>query len=219
MNKALRLIRAAFFPERCPYCGCTIECDKIACDDCEKQFPEAYCKNFAKGGYPCCSPFFYKGIFKNGVRRFKFSNMPQSSEKLAVIMVDCIKRFYDVNAIDAVTYVPMYPKRERERGYNQSKLLAKDISKLLKIPFRNYIDKIKDNEPQHNCLTQAKRRDNVKGAYKAVNKENIKGKTILIIDDILTTGYTLGECCKVLEKETEAKLICAALCAKNDIST
>ncbi len=219
MNKLLKLISAGFFPERCPYCDKTIAAGKIACDICEAQFPETYSSNYAKGGYPCCSPFFYQGIFKEAVKRFKFNNMPQNAEKLATVLSLCVKKSYDIKSIDIITFVPMFPAKEAVRGYNQSRLLAIELSKILGIPCENIIEKIKDNFPQHECTSQAQRRDNVKGVYKAADTENIKGKKVLIIDDILTTGYTLGECCKVIAKKTKAEVLCATICAKNDIYT
>ena len=219
MIKAFDILLSFFFPARCPYCHKTIEYNQIACDNCLAQFPETYSQNYAKGGYPCCSPFFYKGIFRKGVRRFKFGDMPGNSVKLAEPLADCIRKAYDVKDIDIITFVPMFPEKELDRGFNQSKLLARDLSKILKIRFEMLLEKVKDNNPQHDCLTETQRRDNVKGVYKAVNSENIKGKTVLIIDDVLTTGYTLGECCKQLEKKTKTKVLCATLCAKNNIYT
>ncbi len=219
MNKIFKTFISFFFPERCPYCLKRIDCGKIACDECSEQLPETYNMNYAKGGYPCCSPFFYQGIFADGIKYFKFRGYLQSSEKIAVILCECIKKYYDVSTIDFVTFVPMHKKKLSDRGYNQSELLAKDVSKKLGIPFRALLIKHKENMDQHKCLSSAKRRENVKGVYKAVEDETIKGKTILIIDDILTTGYTLGECAKTLEKYTNSKILCATVCAKNDIYT
>lgn len=218
MNKVKRFLSAVIFPQRCPYCNRLITYEKTACDNCKKELPETYSVNFAKGGYSCCSPFFYKGSYREAVIRFKFHNCPSYSQNLAVVMASCIKKHYDVSAIDYITYVPMHPLKQHERGYNQSKLLARDIGKELGIPLKTFLKKIKDNDPQHKCSSMAQRRENVRGVYKAVNTENIKGKTVLIIDDILTTGYTLGECSRVLEKKSKAKIICATLCAKNDIN-
>jgi predicted amidophosphoribosyltransferase len=113
----------------------------------------------------------------------------------------------------------MHPKKQKKRGFNQSELLAKDIAKELNLPCKKLLVKTKNNDEQHNCASLAQRRENVKGVYKAVKDETIKGKTILIIDDILTTGYTLGECAKTLEKYTHSKILCATVCAKNNIYT
>lgn len=219
MSKAIKLIRSFFFPERCPYCLSRVERGKIACEKCESRFPETYSLNYAKGGYPCCSPFFYQGIFADAVKNFKFKGYVQSSEKLAPVLCDCIKRTFDIDNIDIITFVPMHKKKQKIRGYNQSQVLAEDISKILGIPCKTLLIKAKENKEQHKCLSSAQRRDNVKGVYKVVEDETIKGKNILVIDDILTTGYTMGECCKTIEKFTRSKIFCATVCAKNDIYT
>lgn len=219
MYRAVKLFRSFFFPERCPYCLKLIEYNKTACESCSGQFPETYCTNYAKGGYPCCSPFFYKGIFADAVKYFKFNNYIQSSENIAYKLAECVKASYDINEIDYITFVPMHRKKQRDRGYNQSEILAKHISRQLGIPCKKLLIKYKENKEQHKCETEVQRRENVKGVYKAINNTDINGKTVLIIDDILTTGYTLGECSKILEKETGAKILCATVCAKNNIYT
>ncbi len=219
MNKAFKLLRSFFFPERCPYCNKRIEYDKIACENCRSQFPEVYCINYVKGGYPCCSPFFYKDIFADAVKNFKFRGALQSSEKLSAVLADCIKKSFDIKEIDIITFVPMHRKKQKIRGYNQSEILARDVSKILGIPCEKLINKTKENMEQHKCISQTQRRDNVKGVYEFIDNRDIKGKTILVIDDIITTGYTLGECAKILSKHSKAKILCATVCAKNNIYT
>lgn len=216
MNNILSVLKAMLFPERCPYCNCVIEAGKPACNVCIKLMPQTFLENHAIGGYPCYSPFFYNSIFATAVKRFKFSNYPQSAKKLAIPLAQSVLTLSDVK-FDYVTCVPMHPKRERARGYNQSELLATEASKLMGVPYSDLLKKIKNNDEQHKCKTSAQRRDNVKGVYKAINNEKIKGKRILIIDDIFTTGYTLGECCRVLERGGSGAVRCATVCAKNNV--
>ncbi len=222
MNKlytAYKLARSTFFPDRCPYCSRVINFGKLGCDNCLSQFPETYNQNYAIGGYPCVSPFFYQDIFATAVKRFKFSDFTASSEKLAAVLCDCVEKLYDTKEIDLITFVPMHKRKFNKRGYNQSELLAKDASRILNIPCKKLLLKVKKNKEQHKCASASQRRDNVKGVYKAVDIETINGKTILIIDDIITTGYTLGECAKTLEKYKPSKILCATVCAKNNIYT
>lgn len=221
LYRIYKLFRSFFYPERCPYCYKRIEYNKIACDECRGQFPKTYSINYAKGGYICCSPFFYQGIFADAIKRLKFNQFTQSSEKLAAVLEDCVRKSYSIEEIDLITFVPMHRKDYSDRGYNQAELLAKDLARKLKITCEKTLIKHKRTAPQHECLSSAKRRDNVKGAYKVIEKKKpkLKGKTILVIDDILTTGYTMGECCKTLEKCSNSRVICATVCAKNDIYT
>lgn len=213
MNKVLRIIGSAFFPQRCPYCGETVNVGKPACPECLAQFPETIREGHAIGGYPYTAPFSYNGIFAEAVKRFKFNGHKEYAEKLALQITNAVSESFDVEQIDYITCVPMHKKQLKERGYNQSELLAEWVSKQLNIPYETLLIKHKENLPQHS-LTSSQKRDNVKGVYKAVNTDKIKGNNILIIDDILTTGHTLGECCRILSKAGGRKICCAALCAK-----
>lgn len=216
MNNILKTLKALFFPERCPYCNRVVEKGKPACDTCIKKIPQKYFTNYAKGGYPCYSPFSYNSIFADAVKKFKFRNYPQNSEKLAVYLAKSITALNDKTKFDYITCVPMHPKKEHKRGYNQSKLLAKDTAKILGITYADLLQKVKNNQEQHKCESRKERSENVKGVYKAVNISKIKGKNILIIDDIITTGYTLGECCMIIEQSGGHIIRCATLCATNN---
>lgn len=217
INIIFKTFMKMFYPQRCPYCNCVIEHSMIQCETCAKQMPKRYFQNFAKGGYPCYSPFFYKGIFATAVKRFKFQNYPQYSPQLAVHLAASIMDQKDDATFDFVTCVPMHPSRERKRGYNQSKLLARDVSKLIGVEYADLIKKVKDNREQHKCKSVAERRDNVRGVFAVEDKQVVKGKNILVIDDILTSGYTLGECCRILSKAGGSVIQCATLCARNDL--
>lgn len=217
-SKIIKLIHARLYPERCPFCLRTIKPGEYLCRDCEKQIPSTYSMNYAVGGYPCCSPFFYQGIFKNAIKNIKFKSNRSIVKKLVLPLAECIEKAYDLDEIEIITYVPMHKNEQKERGFNQSELLAKGVSKLLGIPCRTLLEKHKENKRQHECPTRAQRRNNVKNVYRICDNENIKGKTILIIDDILTTGITLGECAYTLERFTHSKILCATFCARNNLN-
>ncbi|MCH5299181.1 MAG: ComF family protein [Ruminococcus sp.] len=217
MNKLFSTLVRIFYPQRCPYCNCVIEHNMIQCEVCAKQMPARYFQNFAKGGYPCYSPFFYQGIFATAVKRFKFHNFSQYASQLAVPLAASIMDMKNDVAFDLVTYVPMHPSRERKRGYNQSKLLAREVSKLIGIECADLLEKVKNNPEQHKCTSSKERKENVKGVFSVVDKQAVKGKNILVIDDILTSGYTLGECCRVLSKAGGRVIQCATLCARNNL--
>ena len=102
--------------------------------------------------------------------------------------------------IDCITYVPLTKKSAFGRGYNQSKLLAKALSKRVKTPaVCGAIKRIKGGKAQKG-LTQKERTENVKGAFKVVNRAVFKDKNVLLVDDILTTGSTVNEICRILLK-------------------
>ena len=104
-----------------------------------------------------------------------------------------------IKKYDIIIPVPISKKRYKQRGYNQSAILAKDLARELKAEYlENILVKIKDNAAQ-SSLNQDEREANVQGAYKVVNKQKIFDKKILIIDDVFTTGATLNECSRVLK--------------------
>ena len=107
---------------------------------------------------------------------------------------------------DIIIVVPISKKRQKERGYNQSELIAKEISKMLSIKIeKNIIKKLKNTPPQ-SSLNKEQRQENIRGVYKVFNIEKIENKNILIIDDIYTTGSTVNECSKMLRKAQPRKV-------------
>ncbi len=113
---------------------------------------------------------------------------------------------------DVLTYVPLHFLRQGKRGFNQSKLLGEYIAEKMGIPLIGSMTKIKNTAP----LSKAKHENRsrlVKGAYKIKSKavETIRGKTVLLIDDIMTTGATISECTRVLKCSGAKTVFCAAI--------
>lgn len=203
-------------PEHCPFCTTVIEHDELCCKSCLKSTPANGILQGVTGGYRCTSVHLYKGKLKRGMLRFKFKRKTQYSEQLAFFLYQNIERNYPDMVFDYITYVPMHEKSQRKRGFNQCELLAKDLSKLMQIPCRTSLAKTKNTTPQHK-LSRKKRRTNLKGAFKVIDKKAVCGKSILIIDDIVTTGSTLGECAKTLQKCKPAHICCATVLASGRI--
>ena len=106
----------------------------------------------------------------------------------------------------------MLKNRLIERGYNQAELLAKECAKIMNMPYCDTLEKIRENREQHS-IKASERAKNVKGVYSIIDKELVRDKKILIIDDIITTGNTLGECSGMLVKSGCNSVDCAVLCA------
>lgn len=200
------------FPTRCPYCNSVINPEDYACEECKKKFPKTDIIKYAYGGYKCCSPFPYNDIFASAVKNFKFHNLGGNAKQLAFVMVQSIIQSYNISDFDIITCVPMHKRMIKQRGYNQAELLAKECAEILGIPFVQTLEKYKENTAQHS-IKASLRADNVRGVYRLVNKNIAKGKNILIIDDIITTGHTLGECAKILTKGKCKSVNCAVLCS------
>ncbi|MBE6737620.1 MAG: ComF family protein [Ruminococcaceae bacterium] len=198
-----------FYPQRCPGCEKVIHKEELFCSECMEEYKGINYKNYAQGGYTCVSAVAYKGVFARAILKFKFSGRKQYSRQLATLMAEAVKKNYSDIDFDFITFVPLHQKRFKSRGYNQSELLAKELSALLNIPIVNSLKKTRNNLPQHE-LKASKRRENVKGAYRVTDKILVADKVILLIDDIITTGSTLGECAKTLVSANAREIYCAA---------
>ena len=112
-----------------------------------------------------------------------------------------------------VVPIPLHYRRERQRGFNQSKLLADEISKKFNIQVVECLKRIKNNDPQAKLKSNNEREKNISGCFKIINPEMIKNKNILLVDDVFTTGATINEAVKIL-KENSARRIIAIVVAK-----
>lgn len=211
INKIKETAKDILFPVRCPYCECVIDKTEYACEECKKAFPSPAFQKYAVGGYTCISPFPYDGIFKRAVRKFKFNNLGGYAKQLAFPLVQSIIECYQTSNFDIITCVPMHKKRLKKRGYNQAELLAKECAEIMNIPYCDTLEKHRENLEQHS-IKASQRADNVKGVYRIIDKELVENKNILIIDDIITTGNTLGECARILTKSGCNSVSCAVLC-------
>lgn len=187
--------------EICYNCGCS----KLVCNKKER-------KHFYKS---ICAPFYYDGAPKKAIIHNKYKSIPSVIEGLSEDMLICFKKHYSLLSFDCCTYVPMHPEDEKNRGFNQSQLLAEHIAKQLNIPCYTLLKKDFRTKSQHK-LPMTLRSGNVLGAM-SFNKEcnvSISDMRILLVDDIKTTGATLDECTKVLLFENCAEVRCITACVR-----
>lgn len=211
MREPLYYLRALFYPERCPYCGKPVEPHDIACPACTEKIKRKH--SVIQGGalgFRCISSFVYDGKVRRAILRIKYRKRVQFIPQIAAILAEDIKSCYGEKSFDLITAVPMHKKDEKERGFNQSVLLAKELSKLLDIPYADTLIKTKRTKKQHD-LSFSERKTNLNGAFTLTDKELLTGKRILLIDDIITSGNTLGTCCKLLAKAKPSKICCATI--------
>ena len=201
LHKLRKVISSLFYPSRCPYCGIFLKSGKILCSNCEKEIKSEpiirELELFDDITLRAVSPFLYDGKVKEAICNFKFKNKLDYVEHFSRSIVNVLEKVNSNKNFDYVCCVPMSKDHEKERGYNQAKVLAKSVSKILKIPFKDVLVKVKKTKTQH-TLARDERLINVKGAYVALNKDYVKEKKILLCDDILTTGSTVKECALVL---------------------
>lgn len=228
----LNRILSILFPKRCSYCGIVVNADEDVCNECKENLPRVLppfcdfcgankkkcnCNNHSKSYSAVIAPFYYNGSVKNAIKRMKFSDRPHIAKTLSQEMTKCIDERYSEIDFDIITCVPMSKRERNNRGYNQSELLAKG----LKVKGNPTIDtellvKLYDVPPQHS-LDATTRQGNVLGIFYVQDGKDIKGKTVLLCDDVKTTGATANECASVLLSygAKDVFLVCAAISDKD----
>ncbi len=178
------------FPSKCVICG---KIGDILCNECFskiKHYPQQKINPPLNVDLMIVCGY-YDGILKKLIRKFKFSKKKSLYLPLSHFVEDCLKDTNYFHSVDLITSVPLHKNRLKERGFNQSELIAKHLSNFLNLPYEeNILERTKETSFMYN-LSKNDRKRNVKGVF-SVNR-NIKGLKILIVDDILTTGATLSE--------------------------
>lgn len=179
------------FPCGCMVCGTMSEDLKYSlCHRCRKSLP-LYLKETKNTYYI----FEYNHKIAGLLKKAKYANKPRYIKNLACCMGDMLAEKGEKP--DMVVYVPMYYRDLGERGYNQSKIAAKEIAGAIGSPCPdNILLKVRKTRKQA-ALNKSKREENIKNAFRSKEKL-ITGKRILLVDDIMTTGSTLNECRKEL---------------------
>lgn len=135
-----------FFPPRCPFCGAVIKPEELACADCFASFPkEPFVRRLF--GETCVAPFRYDGFSAKRSSGLSFTGKRAVRRAACARGFGALKREYPDTVFDAVTCVPLSRKRRRERGYNQSELLAKELARLLCRPLPAIAAKGKGQPP------------------------------------------------------------------------
>lgn len=168
--------------------------------------------NKAKNEGSILSYGFYGGILKSLILKFKYESNYNVGYLLANFLIEIIKES-EID-IDIICYIPMIRKDERKRGFNQCKLIANEIGYNLNIPVSNCIKKVKHTKEQKK-LTKEERIKNLIGAFEVKSNEDIKNKRVLLIDDVMTTGATIGECTKILKKSGVKEIIVLTIAKSN----
>ena len=218
MIKVFDYILSLIYPPKCVFCGTVIDKSDI-CEECKKTLP------FTKGDsiyqkFPfvdkCISPLYYKDSVRRAVLRFKFAGCSCYSRRLGGIMSECAENNLDCGSIDMISCIPLSRKRMHDRGYNQAELLAKEISKKVGVEYLPTLKKIRHNTAQSTIKDSKQRAANVIGAYRVVDAEKVKGKYILLVDDVVTTGSTVSECARILKKSGAKAVYCVTLARRED---
>ena len=149
---------------------------------------------------------------RKSIHRFKFGNARSYADIYARHLA---MQLQDMD-INILTWVPVSFLRRLKRGYDQAELFARALSKELNIPVRALLKKVRHTPPQSGLHNASQRRANVLGAYKVLHPNEVSGKRILLIDDVITTGATASECAKTLLSAHADKVYFASIAATDD---
>jgi ComF family protein len=216
IQRLLRLI----FPPKCLFCQkVLLNTETDLCHDCRsniEDFPRAKIKFSFVAGWTAL--WYYKGDPRISILRYKFRDVrnyaPRYGRLLGMHLLQA-----DLPPCDVLTWVPVSASRKFTRGYDQVELVAKRVGKELKQPVVRTLRKVRNAPPQSSIRGEAARKANVLGAFKVSRKADIRGKRILLLDDVITTGATVSECARVLLTAGAKEVYCAALAATRDKKT
>ena len=222
LNAAWQWLLEAIFPRRCLNCGrwgawCCPVClasltypRQLHCPDCQTVTSLGeFCPNCAGGHYlsgvwsaqPYGNP-----IVRNLIKAFKFDGVREVAPILVNLINGLMRAFNLPPAWHEVpreqwclTPVPLAPRRERQRDFNQSEILAALISQNVNLPNELTLQRVVNSKPQSELKNEADRAKNIKSVYKILAGANIAGRAFILVDDVYTSGATLEECARVLK--------------------
>lgn len=223
LSKCYKYIIDIIFPNRCPCCDKFIKYDELICKECldELSYIDEYiCEKCGKPECICYKNLWYdrcyvaslyEGKTRQGILNLKYKSGINLVEYFCPIIVKKINDANLTSQIDIVTGVPMTKKSLAIRQYNQADEIASVVAQLIKKPCSKKVLKKNYNIISQHSLSSEERKKAIVGLYSFTNKVDVKGKTILLCDDVITTGSTLNECAKVLKQAGCKNVVCIAL--------
>ena len=191
----------------CDQCGNPFEGNLTECFNCSDcTFGRPHYKHAR-------SPCTLEGPLQTLIHRNKYTQSQWMEPLFGTLIKNALSKYRSTFSVEIVLAVPLYPAKQRERGYNQSTWLAKIAAKELGAEFRgNILKRVKPTETQTR-MSRRDRKENMKGAFKICTGSNLANKRLLLVDDVITTGATIDACAKVL-MEAGAESVCALTLAR-----
>ena len=187
------------FPPKCVLCGRVLENHETdLCRQCRVDSPECPLKKVNLSFLDSWTAvWYYEGNIRKSLHRFKFRRARHYAPCYGRMLAMKLRQAHP-EGFDILTWVPVSPLRKLSRGYDQVELLAKAVGEELDMEPVRTLRKVRHNRPQSGITGQAQRRANVLGVYRVLKPETVSGRRVLLLDDIITTGATAGECARVL---------------------
>ena len=199
-------------------CGMPLRENEEICGDCrQKVLLNTAPPRMEKGAFfeKAAAGLWYETHVRNAVHGLKYREKQNYAWPLARVMTYAYQHKIGEEC-DLIAFVPTNPSTLRKRGYDQAQLLAEALSEMLDIPWVQALEKTRETQPMHGLKPDA-RRANVLGAYRVCCQADLlRGKRVLLVDDILTTGSTLSECARMLKAAGTLRVygLCAAATRK-----
>lgn len=220
LKRVFNVILNALFPNVCASCKAVINEDFLCefcfenlertsnnlCLKCGAHKKNCDCKNRVFNFEGITAPFYNISTARRAMYRYKFNGKKYIADFFAEQMALSVKQSFPEIEFDIITFVPMHISKRRKREYNQSEVLAEKISHILNIPISRSLLSSKKKKFGQFSLPLNLRFDNVKGIYYTNFK--VTGKTVLLVDDIKTTGATLNECAMQLLIAGASRVYC-----------
>ena len=201
------------YPPRCVFCDALLQEGEVYfCRNCGEKVPMAEGRKRVRTGVyfdRCVAPLLYQDMVRESFLDYKFHQKTWRAVTDAAFLEPYVREEFP--ALDVVTWVPLGRRSQKDRGYDQSELVAKGLARRLNLPRERLLEKVRDTQQQSRLERPEQRRANVLGAYSVKKNASVQGRRILVVDDVITTGSTIEECCRVLTLAGAAEIHCAAV--------
>ena len=154
------------------------------------------CRRGVRGFDAAYSFGFYQDELRKLIHLFKYGRVQTLSGPLGRLLVRALPR---EQSFDVIVPMPLHWRKRWQRGFNQAELLAREVGRRTHTPIANALRRVR-NTPSQAGLTSAKRRENVSGSFRARKRTALDGRSVLLIDDVMTTGATAASCARALKR-------------------
>jgi ComF family protein len=184
------------------------------CAICGRPFPDASGEDHACGGCLSRPPAFAQARawacyprqeaedhpLRQAIQKFKYGRKVSLGKPLGRVLAQGCRHLLEQWKVDVIVPVPLHPKRLRWRGFNQSVLLARQVSAVFHVPVDPFLLKRNIETPPQTQLSEEERRRNVRGAFVVNAEKSVEDRSVLLLDDVYTSGATVNECSRCLKR-------------------
>jgi len=188
-------------PPFCQRCGLTFEGEITASFEC------ANCREMELHFSAARSAVTARGPVLDAIHRYKYDGQLWFEDFLGELFVRGASDWFRQEPCEALLPVPLYPVKQRERGFNQAERLARRLGAALNVPVNTRLLKRVLPTPSQTRLSRAQRADNMRHAFALRSTESLGGANVVLIDDVFTTGATTSACAKLLLKAGAGKVV------------